>query len=82
MNVDEAIEKVDWVKTDYIKPHQYFVKDHNPEAFNVIAAMIRKHGVTGEFLGRRYRYWFFNEFKYWNMGGFIINRTRVKGVAA
>ena len=81
MDVDEAIEKVVWVKTDYIRPHQYFVRDNHPGAFHVLSDAIRKRGVKGEFLGRQYRYWFHGDYKYWWMG-VIINRVVIKPAVA
>lgn len=81
MHVDEAIEQSVWIATDYIAPHEYIVADSNREAFGVIAEAIRKDAVTGEFLGRRYRYWFHGDYKYWWMG-VIINRVRILALAA
>lgn len=81
MDVDEAIDEVEWRKTNYIRPHEYIVRDNNPAAFHVIAETIKKDSVVGEFLGRRYRYWFFKDYKYWQMG-IIINRARIKPVLA
>ena len=82
MNAEEAIQKVAWVKTDYIKPHEYFRRDNHPGAFHVISDAIKRHGVKGEFLGRQYRYWHFKEYRYWQMGGIIINRARIKPALA
>ena len=82
MNAEEAIQKVAWVKTDYVRPHEYFVRDNHPGAFHVISDAIKKHGVNGEFLGRRYRYWHFNGFRYWQMGGIIINRAKIEPAIA
>jgi hypothetical protein len=82
MDVDEAIEEVDWVKTDYVRPHQYFVRDKHPGAFHVLSDVIRKRGVKGEFLGRQYRYFLFKGFRYWQMGAVIINRACEPALAA
>jgi len=81
MDASEAIEAVEWIATDYIKPHEYIVFHQNDEAFMVIAEAIRKGAVAGEFLGHKYRYWFHGNFKYWHMG-VIINRTRIDTIAA
>jgi len=77
MDVDEAIEQAKWRTSNYISPHQYFVYEQNQEAFRVIREAIKKDGVTGEFLGRRYKYLLHEGWKYWVMFP-VINRARIE----
>lgn len=81
MDVDEAIEQAKWRESNYISPHQYFVFEQNMEAFRVLREAIKERGVTGEFLGRRYKYLLHEGWKYWTIFP-VINRAPIKPALA
>ena len=74
------IEAQEWTfaKTVPDAPHEYVVC-MDPERRRFLNWFVRyaaKHGYTGYFMGRRYRYVRVGELRYWQNGGRFMNRTR------
>lgn len=79
----EYIAKQNWV-TSKDKSHQYVVRDRNDDIdFIDFVNIIRKNGTTKSFYGKKYKYFYVDNYKYWTMGApieetIIINREELK----
>jgi hypothetical protein len=71
------IGSLDWTfaRTMAEIPHEYIVRFTYPDAFQTLSEAIRRHGVPGEFDGRRYRYLHLDGWRYWQFR-IILNRAR------
>jgi integrase len=71
--------KFKFAKTMPKTPHWYTVRsEENEDEYVQLVQRIREAGVQEEWHGRRYQYWYGGDgFKYWQMGGQVINRAAV-----
>ncbi|MDO5322121.1 MAG: hypothetical protein Q4F39_07030 [Bacteroidia bacterium] len=67
-------------------PHYYCLKSRTADCdeFLWFARLLTENSVEGEFYGKKYRYFFLDEWKYWMMDPTpeecdLINRERVSG---
>ena len=76
----KRIEKQYWkfAKT-YAKtaPHEYMLKEWNPELFKAICNLIDAAGYEEHFYSVKFRYYNLGEFKYWRCED-ILNRCKVE----
>lgn len=76
----QRIEKQYWrfAKT-YAKtaPHEYMLKEWNPELFKAICDLIDADGYEEKFYGETFRYYNIGEFKYWHYDT-ILNRCKIE----
>ena len=71
------IDAVEWTKTDYgNSPHEYIVFRNHPGLCERLARDIATNGIYETFKGRKYRYWIFEGYKYWQIQD-VINRVKV-----
>jgi len=72
----EEIDSIAWVKTDYLEPHQYFMRKDYPDLYLKLEADIKDSPVWESFKGRKYQYLIFNGWKYWAFA-VLINRQKI-----
>ncbi len=72
----EAITAQKWRGSQEAGPHQYFLKWDNMPLWSELVKRIREQGQKGEHLGKTYRYYYFDGFKYWGGYGPVLNRAR------
>lgn len=75
--MEERINRIKWIKTTHIQPHEYILRKDHPDLYSEISKMIKEKGYTKDFRGTKYRYVDIGEYKYWCMG-IILNREKKK----
>ena len=78
--LSENIEKQYWkcAKT-YAKtaPHEYILKEWNPELFQVICNLIDSDGYEEKFYSETFKYYNIGKLKYWCCGN-VLNRCPIE----
>lgn len=77
MVTQAQIDAVEWRKTTYIEPHEYILVMDHPELVEEITKCVKEEGIIKEFRGAKYRYFYFDGYRYWRMG-VVLNRCRAK----
>ena len=81
----QIIQSVTWTRAktyDHTAPHEYIILSKFPEQWEYLSNVIAAEGKTesfrmpGEAKAHRYRYYYFGEHKYWQMG-VVINRALI-----
>ena len=72
----KEIDAISWRRTDYIQPHEYFMRKDYPDLYNKLAADIDASPVWQPFKGRLYQYLIFNGWRYWRFQT-LINRQKI-----
>jgi len=73
--LQEMIDAQSWRKTNYIAPHEYFIRTQNPELFAEIARRVKEKPTKREFFGKSYRYYIFTGWRYWHYQ-IVLNRAK------
>lgn len=68
------VDEIEWRPSDFKGRHEYIIVKDYPVFTAEITEAINDHGEVSEFKGRKYRYFIFEGYKYWRIGG-IINRA-------
>lgn len=87
--MEVSINDVKWIEAKTyasFAPHEYFLEEDNREFFTVLKDKIKADGIDELFImparGDKpaytlpYRYWYYNGYKYWQMGN-VLNRTKI-----
>jgi hypothetical protein len=87
--MEDIINNINWVESKTyasFAPHEYFLEENDKESFGILKDKIKTDGVDELFTmparGDKsaytlpYRYWYYNGFKYWQMGN-VLNRTKI-----
>lgn len=87
--MEDSINNVKWIEAKTyasFAPHEYFLEENNRVTFDFLQSKIKSEGVDELFTmparGDKpaytlpYRYWYYNGFKYWQMGN-VLNRTKI-----
>jgi hypothetical protein len=83
----EVIARLTFVfaKTLAWMPHEYVVRTADNQAtYGELVAAIRRHGIPGQFRGRRYKYLYPGDgWRYWWMGPKypLINRAKLSDIS-
>lgn len=77
MVTQAEIDAVEWTHSKRGSPHEYIVHHNHPTLCIAILKDIAKHGIYEMWQSQRYRYFYFNGFKYWHIGQ-VINRVPVE----
>ena len=64
-----------WRHSTLQGPHEYCLKQDNPELFEEVLRRLREEGYIDEFNGRKYRYYWYGSYRYWVMAP-VINRAK------
>ena len=75
VELQQMIDAQPWRKSDLKGPHEYFLKQQNPELFNHLAHLVKKHPAKRDFQGIKYIYFIFNGWRYWHFR-LIMNRAK------
>ena len=73
--IKQALDLVQWHKTNYIEPHEYIVNREYPDLFYKMVKMINNDGYSKEFMGKEYRYLNISKYRYWYINN-ILNRAK------
>jgi len=72
------VNKAEWHKTDYIKPHEYIIAEKNEELFVRVKKLLKRRGYKQLFNYTEYTYININGYKYWIVG-IVLNRQKLDG---
>jgi hypothetical protein len=53
--VEKAAEAIVWRKTNYIRPHEYSMREDHPELYVRLKRAVDEHGYDGFFYQIRFR---------------------------
>ena len=75
--MENKIKEANWIKTNYVTPHEYVVCEKYPELFNLLKEKVKKEGYDKEFRYLKYRkmvrYCDYKGYTYWITGD-CLNR--------
>ena len=57
------------------RAREYFLKTQNPELFEAIAERVKHQPTVREFMGRKYKYYILNGWRYWHFM-LVLNRAK------
>jgi hypothetical protein len=72
----EAAEAISWTKTNYIRPHEYFLRKDHLALYDQLKRAVDDHGYDAYFYRTPFRYLDLGEYKYW-VYDTLINRERL-----
>ena len=78
LKLSSLIRNANWIKTDFIKPHEYVVEETDPELVEAIKKKLVQNGYYEKFMGEEYRYIDIGDYKYWYIEP-VLNRTKRMG---
>ena len=73
--IKRFISSIKWRKTNYIKPHEYIIRQSIKGEFDYFAGYIQKFGKRRKFLGKYYIYLKVGGYEYWTIPP-VINRRK------